>query len=218
MRLIDENDQQIGIVEIADAISRAAAAGLDLVEVAPQARPPVCRIMNYGKWKYAQRKKERKSRTRRHETEMKQIRIRTPKISEHDLKIKVDHAREFLTRGDRVQFTLRFRGRELAHIEEGEKVLTHIKQGLSEVSRVEQDFRREGRRVTMLLVPSGKKSAAKAAAKPAAAPKRPAAAKPAPVDQPAPPADAAPPPAPPAPPTPDSPPAPPPAPPTSAAE
>jgi len=185
VRLIDENDQQIGIVEIADAISRAAAAGLDLVEVAPQARPPVCRIMNYGKWKYAQRKKERKSRTRRHETEMKQIRIRTPKISEHDLKIKVDHAREFLTRGDRVQFTLRFRGRELAHIEEGEKVLTHIKQGLSEVSRVEQDFRREGRRVTMLLVPSGKKSAAKAAAKPAAAPKRATAAKPADAAQPA---------------------------------
>jgi translation initiation factor IF-3 len=136
---------------------------------------------------------------------MKQIRIRTPKISEHDLKIKVDHAQEFLMRGDRVQFTLRFRGRELAHIEEGEKVLTHIKQGLSDVSRVEQDFRREGRRVTMLLVPSGKKPAAKAAAKPAAAAKRAIAAKPAAPDEPAPP-------------TPDTPPAPPPAPPTSAAE
>jgi translation initiation factor IF-3 len=198
VRLIDENDQQVGIVEIADALARAAAAGLDLVEVAPQARPPVCRIMDYGKWKYAQRKKEQRSKTRRHETEMKQIRIRTPKISEHDLKIKVDHAREFLTRGDRVQFTLRFRGRELAHIEEGEKVLTNIKQGLSDVSRVEQDFRREGRRVTMLLVPGGKRPAAKrAAAKPAAATKRATAAPSATAAPPAPPAAPAAPPPPP---------------------
>ena len=177
-------------MEIADALSRAAEAGLDLVEVAPQAKPPVCRLMDYGKWKYAQRKKERKSKTRRHETEMKQIRIRTPKIGEHDLKIKLSHAREFLIRGDRVQFLLRFRGRELAHFEEGQRVFGHIKQDLADVSKVEQDLRREGRRVTMLLIPSGKKPAAKpAVAKPAVA--KPATARPAP---------AAPPPAPPAPP------------------
>ena len=97
-------------MEVADALARAVAAGLDLVEVAPTAKPPVCRIMDYGKWKYAQRKKERKSRTRRHETEMKEIRIRTPKIGEHDLEIKIVHARQFLIRGDRVQFLLRFRG------------------------------------------------------------------------------------------------------------
>ncbi len=170
-------------MEIADALARAAAAGLDLVEVAPQAKPPVCRIMDYGKWKYAQRKKEQRSKMRRHETEMKQIRIRTPKISPHDLKTKLGHAREFLVRGDRVQFVLRFRGRELAHIDEGQRVFAHIKQDLSDVSRVEQDLRREGRRVTMLLIPSGRK----AAAKPAAAAKATAATKP-----------AAPPPAPPA--------------------
>ncbi len=110
MRLIDENDQQVGIVEIADALTRARDAGLDLVEVAPLAKPPVCRIMDYGKWKYAQRKKERKSKTHRHEIELKEIRIKTPKIGQHDLKIKVDHARGFLSRGDRVQFVLRFRG------------------------------------------------------------------------------------------------------------
>lgn len=182
IRLIDENDQQVGIVEIADARARAAEAGLDLVEVAPQAKPPVCRIMDYGKWKYAQRKKERRSKTRRHETEMKQIRIRTPKIGQHDLKIKVDHAREFLIRGDRVQFLLRFRGRELAHIEEGAKVFGRIKQDLADVSKVEMDSHREGRRVTMLLVPSGKKPAVKptAAAKAPAARAAPAAPPPAP--------------------------------------
>jgi translation initiation factor IF-3 len=167
IRLIDENDQQIGIVEIADALARAAAAGLDLVEVAPLSKPPVCRIMDYGKWKYAQRKKERKSRTHRHETAMKEIRIKTPKIGAHDLMIKVNHAREFLIRGDRVQFALRFRGRELAHIDEGQKVFAQIKQDLADVSKVEHDFRREGRRILMLLAPGGtKKPAAKAAAKP----------------------------------------------------
>ena len=167
IRLIDENDQQIGIVEIADALARAAAAGLDLVEVAPLSKPPVCRIMDYGKWKYAQRKKERKSKTHRHETALKEIRIKTPKIGEHDLQIKINHAREFLGRGDRVQFALRFRGRELAHIDEGQKVFAQIKQALTDVSKVEHDYRREGRRILMLLAPGGtKKPAAKAAAKP----------------------------------------------------
>jgi translation initiation factor IF-3 len=173
IRLIDQDDQQIGIVEVSEALTRAQAAGLDLVEVAPLAKPPVCRIMDYGKWKYAQSKKERKSKSRRHEIELKEIRIKTPKIGLHDLKTKTNHAREFLARGDRVQFALRFRGRELAHIEEGEKVLAQIKQDLSDVSKVEIAFRREGRRILMLLVPGGKKPAA---AKPAAArPRQPAA-------------------------------------------
>ncbi|MHC4985090.1 MAG: translation initiation factor IF-3, partial [Planctomycetota bacterium] len=110
---MDHEDQQIGIIDTADALARAREAGLDLVEVAPQSKPPVCRIMDYGKWKYAQSKKQRKSRAHRHEVELKEIRIKTPKIDVHDLMIKVQHARDFLERGDRVQFTLRFRGREL---------------------------------------------------------------------------------------------------------
>ncbi len=138
---------------------KAQDAGLDLVEVAPQARPPVCRIMDYGKFKYAQRKKERKSKANRHETELKEIRIKTPKIGQHDLEIKVSHAREFLERGDRVQFSLRFRGRELAHIDEGEKIFDQIKQMLQDVSKVDQNFRREGRRITMTLAPSRKAEA-----------------------------------------------------------
>jgi translation initiation factor IF-3 len=146
----------LGIVDVRDAMRRAQDSGLDLVEVAPQARPPVCRIMDYGKFKYAQAKKERKSKASRHETELKEIRIKTPKIGEHDLGIKVKHAREFLERGDRVQFSLRFRGRELAHIDEGEKIFQQIKEMLQDVSRVDQNFRREGRRITMTLAPSRK--------------------------------------------------------------
>ena len=127
---------------------------MDLVEVAPQARPPVCRIMDYGKWKYAQRKKEQKSKAHRHETTLKEVRIKTPKIGLHDLEIKINRAKGFLERGDRVQFTLRFRGRELAHIDEGQKIFEQIKESLSLVAKVDQDFRREGRRITMTLRPA----------------------------------------------------------------
>ena len=143
-------------------MDRARAAGLDLVEVAPNSRPPVCRIMDYGKWKYAQRKKEQKSKAHRHDTELKEIRIRTPKIGEHDLGIKIKRARGFLERGDRVQFTLRFRGRELAHIDEGQKVFGNIQESLADISKVDQNYRREGRRITMTLAPAAKKPEAKA--------------------------------------------------------
>lgn len=157
MRLIDEDNEQLGIVEVHEALSRARDNGLDLVEVAPQARPPVCRIMDYGKWKYAQRKKEQKSKAVRHDAGLKQVRIRTPKIGEHDLEIKVGRAREFIERGDRVQFTLRFRGRELAHIDEGQKVFAKIQEMLADISKIDQNYRREGRRITMTLAPAGKK-------------------------------------------------------------
>jgi translation initiation factor IF-3 len=175
IRLIDENDGQAGIVEVREAMSRAREAGLDLVEVAPQSRPPVCRIMDYGKWKYAQRKKEQKSKSHRKETELKEIRIKTPKIGDHDLDIKIVHARDFLSRGDRVQFTLRFRGRELAHMDEGKKIFGHVKEALSDISKVDQDFRYEGKRITMTLAPGTasapialKPGEAKPASKPAA--------------------------------------------------
>ncbi len=144
-------------MEAREALSRAQQNGLDLVEVAPQSSPPVCRIMDYGKWKYSQRKKEQKSKAKRHETELKEIRIKTPKIGEHDLWIKLNRAREFIQRGDRVQFTLRFRGRELAHIDEGQRIFERIKGELAELAKVEQNYRREGRRITMMLAPIPKK-------------------------------------------------------------
>ena len=145
-------------METKDALTKAIEAGLDLVEVSPTAKPPVCRIMDYGKYKYAQRKKEQKAKSQRHNVEMKEIRIRTPKIGDHDLQIKIDHARDFLERGDRVQFSLRFRGRELAHIDEGRAILEKIKNDLSEVAKVVQDYRFEGRRLSMGLVPLSNKS------------------------------------------------------------
>ena len=156
-------------MDVKDAQQRARDANLDLVEVAPKASPPVCRIMDYGKWKYAQAKKDRKSKATRHETELKGVRIKTPKIGAHDLMIKVNRARKFLDRGDRVQFSLRFRGRELAHIDEGQRIFNEIKEALADVSRVDQNYRREGRRITMTLGPLAKGDKP-AAAKPKPAP------------------------------------------------
>jgi len=164
----------VGIIETADALARAREAGMDLVEVAPTAEPPVCRIMDYGKWLYSQKKKEQKSKARRHETELKEIRIRTPKISDHDLEIKVNRAKAFLERGDRVQFTLRFRGRELAHIDEGERIFEDITRQLLGFAKIDQPYRREGRRITMTLAP-----APKSAKKPEESGQQPAAAEPA---------------------------------------
>ena len=146
-------------MDVRDALERARNSGMDLVEVAPQSKPPVCRIMDYGKWMYMQRKKEQKAKAHRHETELKEIRIRTPKIGDHDLEIKVNRARDFLSRGDRVQFTLRFRGRELAHTDQGRRVFQSITETLADVSKVDQSFRFEGRRLTMTLAPTGKKQA-----------------------------------------------------------
>jgi len=158
VRLIDQNNEQAGIVELKNALEMAREADLDLVEVAPTASPPVCRIMNYGKYKYDLAKKARKAKAHRHETELKEIRIRTPKIDEHDLMRYVGHAREFLQRGDRVQFSLRFRGRELAHIDEGRRVFDRVVAELEDCGKIEQR-RSEGRRITMMLSPLPGKAA-----------------------------------------------------------
>ncbi len=129
----------------------ARQVDLDLVEVAPQSDPPVCRIMDYGKYKYDLKKKQHNAKSHRHEVEMKEVRIKTPKIGRHDLEIKINRAREFLHRGDRVQFTLRFRGREMAHQYLGREILNSIKAALEDVAKVERDFRMEGRRLIMVL-------------------------------------------------------------------
>jgi len=141
----------VGIVDTRKAIEMARAVNLDLVEVAPNANPPVCRIMDFGKYKYDQKKKERRSRSKHHTVELKEVRIKTPKISQHDLHIKIDRARQFLQRGDRVQFSLRFRGREMAHVEMGKEIFESIKASLADVSKVERDMRLEGRRLVMVL-------------------------------------------------------------------
>jgi translation initiation factor IF-3 len=134
----------------------AREAGLDLVEVAPNARPPVCRIMDYGKWRYQQQKKEDKSRASNKGGQLKELKLKTVKIGEHDLMIKVNRARDFLKDGNKVQFTLQFRGREMAHIDLGRDIFKKIKDELWLVSKVERDAKMEGRRMTLVLQPDHK--------------------------------------------------------------
>ena len=135
---------------------QARELGLDLVEVASAARPPVCRIMDYGKYKYEQKKQERKARAHRHEAMLKLIRIRTPKISPHDLGIKINNAKTFLARGDRVQFTVVFRGREMAHQELGRELLYRVKASMGDGAKVDRDVNMEGRAMSLLLAATTK--------------------------------------------------------------
>ena len=126
------------------------------LEVAPQARPPVCRIMDYGKWRYQQQKKEDKSRASSRAGRLKQINIDTIRIGDHDLEIKINRARDFLKEGNKVQFTLRFKGREMAHLDLGRNLFTKVKQQLFLVSKVERDAKMEGKRMTLVLQPDHK--------------------------------------------------------------
>jgi translation initiation factor IF-3 len=139
----------------------AREAGLDLVEVAPVARPPVCKIMDYGKWRYQQQKKEDKSRASARAGQLKELKLKTVKIGDHDLLIKINHAREFLKEGNKVQFTLQFKGREMAHLELGRDIFTKIKTELWPVSKIERDSKMEGRRMTLVLQPDHKQPGAK---------------------------------------------------------
>ncbi|MBO9321181.1 MAG: translation initiation factor IF-3 [Roseiflexus sp.] len=155
VRLIDENGAQVGIVSIRDALSMAEERGLDLVEVAPNAVPPVCRILDYGKFRYEQSKKEREARKNQKQVEVKQIRLE-PKTDDHDLEVKAKQARRFLLEGDKVKFNLRFRGREIFHQEIGLEMLERMAEELRDISIVEQRPTMEGRVLTLLLAPNQK--------------------------------------------------------------
>lgn len=128
----------------------AREAGLDLVEVSPTARPPVCKILDYGKWRYQQQKKESKKTSSR-AGQLKEIKIKTVRIGEHDLGIKIKHALEFLAEGNKVQFTLQFRGREMAHTELGYQLFQRVTRELANACKVERPAKMEGRRMTLLL-------------------------------------------------------------------
>ena len=134
---------------------------MDLVEVAPTARPPVCKIMDYGKWRYQQQKKEDKSRASSKGGRLKMLNIDTIRIGDHDLQIKINHARDFLKEGNKVQFTLRFKGREMAHLDLGRDLMNKVKTELWPVSKVERDAKMEGRRMTLVLQPDHKAPGAK---------------------------------------------------------
>lgn len=150
VRLIDENGEQAGVVQTQDAKRRAQDAGLDLVEVSPNARPPVCKIMDFGKFKYQQRKKEKKGAGQKQAGGLKELRVR-PAISDHDLSYRLTDGRKFLEAGHKVQVVCIFRGRQMAHPEHGYEVMRRVAESLEDVSKVEAPARMAGRRMTMML-------------------------------------------------------------------
>ncbi|MDK9726165.1 MAG: translation initiation factor IF-3 [Sterolibacteriaceae bacterium MAG5] len=155
IRLIGENGEQVGIVSSRQALSMAEEAGLDLVEIAPLATPPVCRIMDFGKFKYQEAKRAHEAKLKQKQIQVKEVKFR-PGTDENDYQIKLRNLTKFLQEGDKAKITLRFRGREMAHQEFGIKMLERIKADLEEVAVVEQFPKMEGRQLIMVLAPTKK--------------------------------------------------------------
>ena len=156
VRLIDEEGKQLGVVAITEALRLAQEAVLDLVEIAPQASPPVCKILDYGKYRFELEKKNRESKKKQKLIKMKEIRMQ-PKIEEHDLLFKSKHVKEFLDEGNKVKVTVRFRGRDLAHTERGRIVLDKVLALLEDAFVLEKEPAMEGRFMSMVIGPKGKK-------------------------------------------------------------
>ena len=152
VRLIGDEGEQIGIVSIDEARERAAERGLDLVEVAPEARPPVVKMMDYGKYKYEAARAAREARKKQHTIQVKEVKFR-PGIEEHDYEFKTRHARRFLEEGNKVKLTMMFRGRQVTHPELGLEVLSRVTEGLADIAKVEQHPSFEGRQMSMVLAP-----------------------------------------------------------------
>lgn len=153
IRLIDDEGEQVGIIALEEAKERAADAGLDLVEVAPDARPPVCRLMDYGKFKYEEARKAREAKKKQHTVQIKEVKYR-PGIEDHDYDFKTRHVRRFLEEGDKVKVTMMFRGRQMSHPELGLEVLERVVSDIEDVGQVESQPTREGRTMIMVLVPN----------------------------------------------------------------
>ena len=153
MRLIGPDGDQLGIVPTEQALEQARENGLDLVEVAPTSRPPVCRILDYGKYKYELAKKDRLARKKQHSFQLKEMRYR-PKIDQHDFDFKTKHVREFLESGSKVKAFVMFRGREMAHTEFGRKILDRVAEELKDIAHIENQPKLEGRTMTMILGPN----------------------------------------------------------------
>ena len=156
VRLIDQNGKQIGVVNIAKALEMAEEAGYDLVEVSPQAKPPVCRVMDYGKFRFEQRKKQQEAKKKQKQIQVKEVKFR-PGTDEGDYQVKLRNLIRFLNDGDKTKVTLRFRGREMAHQDLGVKLLKRIEDDLAEYGAVEQYPRLEGRQMVMTVGPVKKK-------------------------------------------------------------
>lgn len=154
VRLVDEEGEQVGVVSLDEARELAADRNLDMVEVAPNARPPVVRLMDYGRFKYEQAKAEKEAKKRQHTVEVKEVKFR-PKIEDHDFDFKTRHAREFIEQGNKVKVTIMFRYRELRRPELGIELLDRITEQLSDIAQVQSRSGLEGRNMTMMLVPQG---------------------------------------------------------------
>ena len=152
VRLIDADGSQVGVVSIAEAQEMADEAGLDLVEISPHADPPVCKVLDYGKYKYEAQKKANEARKKQKIIEVKEIKMR-PGIEDQDYQVKMRSVRKFIGNGDKVKMTIRFRGREMAHQELGLRVLDRVREDLDEEVKVEQFPRTEGRLMTMVVAP-----------------------------------------------------------------
>jgi|TARA_B100002019_G_C20944360_1_gene438382 translation initiation factor IF-3 len=152
VRCIDPDGEQLGVLDTFDAIRKAEDFGLDLVEVQPNADPPVCKILDYGKFKYEAQKRANEARKKQKIIEVKEIKLR-PNIDEHDYQVKMRNVQKFLNAGDKVKVTLRFRGREMAHQELGANVLTRVREETDEFAKVEAMPKMEGRQMIMVLAP-----------------------------------------------------------------
>ena len=152
VRLVSDDGEQLGIVAIRDALGIALEKGLDLVEVAPSAQPPVCRLMDYGKYKFEQNKREKEARKKQKIISIKEVKMR-PNIEEHDFQVKAKNARKFLSGGDKVKLTIMFRGREITHPDLGEKLSLKFVKELTDISSVEKLPKVEGRNMVTFLIP-----------------------------------------------------------------
>ena len=152
VRVISDDGEQLGILETMEAIEIAEQRGLDLVEVSPSAKPPVCKLMDYGRHKYLQKKRASDARKKQHQMTVKEVKVR-PKTDGHDLETKLKHVRRFLEEGDSVKLTMRFRGREIIYAESAMETLFGIAQQVSEISQIRSHPNLEGRNMTMVLVP-----------------------------------------------------------------
>ena len=150
VRVVGEEGEQLGVLPTPDALKKAEEAGLDLVEVAPTAAPPVCRIMDYSKYKYEQEKQEKEARKKQKIVHLKEIRL-GPKIGEHDYQFKLRYLEDFLKRGDKVKITMMFRGREMAHVDLGKKLLERLSSDISAIGEIEEPARQEGRFINMMI-------------------------------------------------------------------
>lgn len=152
VRVIADDGAQLGVLSIDEALAAAQERGLDLVEVAPMARPPVVKIMDYGKFKFEQAKAARAAKKKQHVIHLKEVKYR-PGIDEHDFAFKTRHAREFLEAGNKVKVTMMYRGRQMAHIELGREVLDRVATALKDIGKIEAEPRLEGRNMSMVLAP-----------------------------------------------------------------